>query len=275
VGETLPLPPITNKPDDILSAWMALEVLSPPAYIRSEDLAGGDRKRVATLNDLLLPWEQGERSRPNQRLYYQIVLGSIRMGLAVERLLERYRDSREERPPVRGKAVLAIVVIDRQGLLVESPAVGISSFGWGVMSALNGELADLARWPEVEPQLVERIEKLLLGVTVGNEGEEELRKHPLTRASLFAAYETLVHELGLPREWVEPPEFAIRSYTYFKDPNPPEPLLLNSFFLTDLALARKLFSEARPRRTSDAISTSSVRGTAEICWATPPHWPML
>jgi hypothetical protein len=59
------------------------------------------------------------------------------------------------------------------------------------------------------------------------------------------AYDTLVYELGLPSGWIEPPEFAIRSYTYFKDPNPPEPLLLNSFFLADLALARKLFSEGK------------------------------
>ena len=55
------------------------------------------------------------------------------------------------------------------------------------------------------------------------------RARPLTRAALFAAYEALVRELGLPRDWVEQlPEFAIRSYVYFKDPNPPEPLLLNS-----------------------------------------------
>jgi len=113
------------------------------------------------------------------------------------------------------------------------------------MSALNGELADLARWPDVESQLVERIEKLLFGIATGDEDREERRARPLTRAALFAAYEALVHELGLPREWVEPAEFAIRSYVYFKDPNPPEPLLLNSFFLADLALAYKLFTDGK------------------------------
>ncbi len=244
-GETLPLPPITNKPDDVLSAWIALEVLSPPAYVRSEDLAGGDKRRVVALSELSLPWERGEKSRPNQRLYYQVVLGSIKMESAIGCLIERYGDSREERPAVRGKAALASVVVDRQGQLVESPAVGISSFGWGVMSALNGEFADLARWTDVEPQLVERIEKLLLGTTTGDEDGEERRTRPLTQAALFAAYEALVHELGLPREWVEPPDLAIRSYVYFKDPNPPEPLLLNSFFLTDLALAHRLFAEGK------------------------------
>jgi hypothetical protein len=240
-----PLPPITNRPEGVLSAWTALEVLSPPAYVRPEDLAGGDRTRVATLSGSALPWERGERSRPNQRLYYQVVLGSAKMEPAVERLIERYGDTRPEKPGARGKAVLAVVVVDRQGRLIESPAVGISSFGWGVISALNGALADLAQWPEVEPRLVERIEKLLLGVVTGDEDEEELRHRPLARASLFAAYQALIQELGLPQEWIEPPEFAIRSYAYFKDPNPPEPILLNSFFLTDLTLARKLLCESK------------------------------
>jgi hypothetical protein len=240
-----PLPPITNRAEEVLSAWTALEVLSPPAYLRPEDLAGGDGKRVAMLNGLSLPWERGEKSRPNLRLYYQIVLGSIKMEPTIERLIERYGDTRPEKPGARGKAVLAVVVVDSQGRLVESPAVGISSFGWGVTSALNGELADLARWPDVEPPLVERIEKLLLGVATVGEDKRTPIKRPLTRAVLFAAYQTLVNELGLPEEWIEPPEFAIRSYAYFKDPNPPEPLLLNSFFLTDLALARKLSSEGK------------------------------
>jgi hypothetical protein len=246
-AKTTPLepPPITNRPEEILSAWIALEVLSPRSYIRPEDLAGGDGTCVAKLNEEFLPWERDERSRPRYRLYYQIVLGSIKLEPAVEKLIERYRDTRPEKPGARGKAVLAVVVVDSKGRLVESPAAGISSFGWGVMSALNGALADLARWPDVEPQLVERIEKLLLGVATGNEGQDELRNRPLTQAALHAAYNALAQELRVPSEWVEPPEFAIRSYTYFRDPNPPEPLLLNSFFLTDLALARTLFSEGK------------------------------
>jgi hypothetical protein len=278
-----PLPPITNGPEDILSAWTALEVLSPPDYVRPEDLASDDRTRIAKLNGLWLPWERGEKSRPNLRLYYQVVLGSVKMQPPVERLIERYGDTRPERPSLRGKAALAIVVVNRQGQLVESPAVGISSFGWGVISALNGELKDLARWPDVEPQLVERIERLLIGPVVRNEDQEDPRKRPLTRAALFAAYETLVRELGLPREWVEPPEFAVRSYTYFKDPNPPEPLLLNSFFLTDLALARKLFSEGKATQNlrrylgieRPETSRDLLRDTAALAEAVSPGFTQL
>lgn len=240
-----PFPPVSDRPEDILSAWTALEVLSPPNYTRLEDLASGDRRRVALLNESALPWERGEKSRPNQRLYYQVVLGSIKMEPAVERLVERYADTSPEKKNPTGKAVLAIVMVNRQGQLVESPAIDISSFGWGVMCALKGELADLASWPNVEPKLVEKIEKQLLGMAAGNENEDELRKRPITRTALMAAYNALVQELELPSEWVEPPEFAIRSYTYFKDLNPPEPLLLNSFFLKDLILARELCLEGK------------------------------
>jgi hypothetical protein len=235
------LPSITNRPDEILSAWTALEVLSPQAFRRPEDLAGGDRTRVTELKGAALPWERGERSRPNQRLYYQVVLGSIKMEPAFELLTERYAETRPEKQNVRGKAALAIVVVNSQGQLVASPAVGVSSFGWGTISALKGELADLAEWPSVELQLVKQLEKHLIGGTPL--GEEEARRRPLTQTALLNAYEELVDVLGLPIEWIEPPEFAIRSHTYFKDPNPPETLLLNSFFLADLAQARKLFSE--------------------------------
>jgi len=54
------MPPMTNAPKSILSAWTALEVLSPPVFRRPEDLASGDRTRVAKLNGLQLPWERSE-----------------------------------------------------------------------------------------------------------------------------------------------------------------------------------------------------------------------
>jgi hypothetical protein len=280
-----PLPPITNQPDKILSAWTALEVLSPQAFRRPEDLAGGDRTRVTALNGSALPWERGERSRPNQRLYYQVVLGSINMEPALELLIERYGETRPEKQNVRGNAALAIVVVNRQGQLVASPAVGVSSFGWGVISALKGELADLAEWPNVELQLVKQIEKHLIGGTPGD--EEEARKRPLTRTALFSAYEDLIDALGLPIEWIEPPDFAIRSYTYFKDPNAPETLLLNSFFLADLSHARKLFSEGnapqnlrrylgveRPQHTQDLLcNTTALAEAVSPALTQLARWP--
>lgn len=240
-SEPQAFPPITNRPENILSAWMALEVLSPQSFNRPEDLASGDKSRVVGFNQGL-PWEKGEKSRPNFRLYYQIVLGALKLEPAVNCLIERYGDTRPEKPSMRGKAALAIVVVNQKGQLVESPAVGVSSFAWGVMQALNSDLSELAQWSNVENQLVEKIEGILLGGVIGKDVQDQAREIPLSRQTLLAAYETLVKTLGLPLTWVEAPDFAIRAYAYIKDPSSPEPLLLNSFFLKDIVLARQVLT---------------------------------
>jgi hypothetical protein len=143
-------PPITNRPEDILSSWTALEVLAPPTYKKPIELAGGDKTRIASLSESSLPWKRREATRENRHLYYQIVLGSIKMEPAIDSLFEKYGDSRLERPQVREKAILASIIVNGEGQLVESPAVNISSFGWGVMTALNGKLEDLTQWQDIE-----------------------------------------------------------------------------------------------------------------------------
>lgn len=231
------VPPITNAPESILSAWTALEVLSPQTFRRPEDLVSGDRS-LTKIDTAELPWERGERSRPKRRLYYQIVLGAIRMEPAIELLVERYGDNRIDKPSASGNAALAVIVVDEQGRLIDSSPVAISSFGWGVMAALNGDLDDLALWPKMESQLVANVENILRNRV----SEDIANNKPITREGIRAAYEYLLATLELPVEWMRPPEFAIRSYTHFKDQNPPEPILLNSFFLADLSLAKVLFA---------------------------------
>src|ERR1041385_4442935 len=232
-------PPITNTPEGILSAWTALEVLSPPTFTRPEELAL-NRWDVVQLGEKL-PWESGAKSKPSYKLYFQVILGTVKLEPAVARLIERYADTRPDPPSTRDKkAILAAVIVDRAGRLIESPAVAVSSFAWGVMTALNGDLADLARWPIAERDLVEKIDAKLRTFTSGEESER-----PLTHEALLKTYQALVDELRLPQEFVEPPTFAIRSYVWFKDPNPPEPVILNSFFLADLDRARREFADGR------------------------------
>lgn len=238
----LPLerPPITNDPGNVLSAWTAMEVLSPPSFRKPEDLAGGDRYRIAQIDKDALPWENGgEKSRPNQKLYYQVILGSIDMEAAVSALLTVYTDSRAERPQARGGAVLATIMVDRDGRPVEDEAVSISSFGWGIPVALAGRLRDLGQWSQAEKALVEGITKKIM---VPDKDGNPL---PLTRRIIQGAYEWLVQTIGLPAQFVRPPTFAVRSYQYFKLQDPPESILLNSFFLEDLAAARLLVSSGK------------------------------
>ena len=210
-----------------------MEVLSPPSFRRPEDLAGGDKYRVAQFNRDTVPWENGgERSRQNQRLNYQVILGSIDMEAATSALLKVYTDTRDERPQARGEAVLATIMLDKNGVPVESEAVAISSFGWGVPVALSGRLRDLGQWSQAEKSLIENLTKQ---ITVEDKNGNIL---PLDQRRIQIAYDWLIRTLGIPTEFAKPPTFAVRSYQYYKLQDPPESILLNSFFLDDLATAR-------------------------------------
>ena len=233
-------PPVTNDAGNVLSAWTAMEVLSPPSFRKPEDLTGGDRYRIADVNRDALPWENGgEKSLPNQNLYYQVILGSIDMEAAVSALLAFYTDSRAERPQARGEAVLATIMVDRDGRPVENEAGSISSFGWGIPLALSDRLRDLGQWSQAEHALVEG---LTARVTVEDKDGNPL---PLTRKTIQNAYDWLVRTIGLSAQFVKPPAFAVRSYQYFKLQDPPESILLNSFFLDDLAIARALVTSGK------------------------------
>lgn len=274
--------PTTNAPQDILSAWIALEVLSPQTFRKPEELAYGDRC-LTRIDTAELPWERGGNPPADRLLYYQIVLGAIRMEPAMESLVERYGDTRIEKPSASGNAALAVVIVDQQGRLTDSSAVAVSSFGWGVTAALNGNLDDLALWPSMESQLVANVENILRNGVL----EDAESNKPITRHGLTAAYEYLVATLKLPPEWMQPPEFAIRSSTSAKDPNPPEPILLNSFYLADLSLAKVLFANnntphnlrrylgvERPEQTQDLLLDNETLEKAVSPQNTPlARWP--
>ncbi|MES2112723.1 MAG: AAA domain-containing protein [Bacteroidota bacterium] len=226
-----------DKPHNVLSAWSALEVLSPQSFKRPQDLAnGGDSRLVASFNNHL-PWENGgENARPNTRLYYQVILGTIPMDKAISKLLEVYSDSRDERPPAKGEAILAVIVVDRNGKPVQEKAVAISSFAWGIQHALQGDLGKLSRWVKAEQELVKQLDKR---IRIKDEEDNDL---PLNAGTLRSAFQYLAAELQLPAGLVSPNQFAIRVYEWFKNPEAPEPLLLNSFFLNDISTAAALFT---------------------------------
>ncbi len=279
----MPNPAETSTPGSILDTWTALEVLSPQTFRRPEDLAGGDRRAVASLDEWKLPWDgSGERARPNTRLFYQVILGTVDFGSAIERLLSVYADSRAERPAARGEAVLAAVTLNREGRLVEKPAGAISSFAWGMPRALQGNLTSLAAWSTEEEEITETLDEILRGPAT-EDGDEPA----LNRERIDQAYEWLLDRLGLPKELTKPPRFAIRVYSSFKGSDSPEPLLMNSFFLGDLATARTMFSEGRatdnlrlylgertPPQVKDLLRDQEALDEAVAPGITPPaRWP--
>ena len=219
---------------NILRAWTALEVLTPHVYGIPE------RNLIASLECDMLPWEgDGEKSRPNLRLYYEIVLGTIDLEKAVAALLDVYADERIERPSVKGKGLLVSIIVDRTGKLVGETATTISSFGWGLPKALQGDLSVLSEWIVAEQALVAGLEEIV------RREDDDGNELPINRSVLHAAYEYIVEALSLPRYLINPPSFAVRTYKYYKSKDPPEPSLLNSFFLKDLEVAKQLLQNGK------------------------------
>lgn len=229
-------PPVSNQPESILSAWVALEVLTPQTFDRPERLANDTRGSIAYFEDEPLPWDRPrEPGFPSYKRYYQIVLGSITMPLAVERLVRVYADKRPDGARARGEAPLAAIVLDAKGLLVDETPPTVASFGWGLPIALAGDLSTLSQWREHEKRLND---ELLLRLSRTNEEGEAI---PLDLKTIEAAYAWLVSELKIDADLLHPPRFAVRAFQYYKSNDPPESLLLNSFYLEDLQIARALF----------------------------------
>jgi hypothetical protein len=220
-------------------------------------------------------------ARPHTRLYYQIVLGTVDQEAAVAKLMATYADTRVERHNARGEAVLAVILVDRDGRPIEAPATAISSFGWAVPRALAGELDTLGAWAEVEKRLVEGLDRVI------RQEDSNGDLQALDAASIHNAYHWPVSTLGLSADVVQPPAFAIRSYEYFKNPEPPESLLLNSFFLMDLAMTayhfrqnmatanlRRYLGAVRPETRRDLLHDRGALASAvRPALFSPARWP--
>lgn len=235
----IPARAIANNPQDILRSWTALEVLSPATFRKPTDLAGGDMRRIARF-DRGVPWANGTaKGPPNHRLYFQIVLGSIIMQPSIDRLLTRFSDLRPERPNARGETPLAIVIVDREGRPIPDNCAVVSSFGWGLPVALAQDPAMLSAWQDEEARV-----QCELHAQLYREGADG-KPQPLTMSMINSAANWLKDRFGLDGALLRPPAFAVRSTVPFRQSEPPEPLLLNSFFLKDLRVASRLFSEGK------------------------------
>lgn len=220
-------------PCNLLGAWTALEVLSPQTFRRIEDLVEGDGRRIVDLHRRPLPWERRERSREKQRLYYQVLLGCVLMPEASAALVQRYSDSSPEFAGQSGLCPIAVVTLDQSGRLVDDKPVAISSFAWGWRVAMEGRLADLAGWTAVEGKLCEELASQL-----SRKGEND-ELMPLDAATIESAYEFICLRLQLDPGIVLAPRHALRTYQWFTVKDSPEPVILNSFFLEDLAWAKE------------------------------------
>ena len=255
-----PKPPITNETENILRAWTALEVLSPQGFKRERDFAPNDRYAIARFDNAVLPWEKGKSSRPGKRLYYELILGTMELGPAVERLLKIYSDNRPDKPRMNLKVPIASVLLDKEGRpLEEETSFAVSSFAWGVPIALRGDLKRLAEWPGQE----RAVTKAMREEIIKKDKNDDVI--PLNKSSIEQLYASLVRKLDLGQQNIAPPYFAVRRYEFFASRIPPEPSILNSFFLQDLGKARELAKEsALPKALSFYLGRETLERKSDL-----------
>jgi len=275
-------PPITNAPESILQAWIALEALSPHSYERESDLAVRDKSLVARFDTTDLPWEKGESPPQQKRLYFEVILGAIPLGPAMDSLLEIYADNRPDKPSMKGYCPVASILVDQNGRpLEERPGIAFTSFAWGLPIALQGDLRRLGDWPENEKGLITAFRQKL----VRRNSDNELL--PLTRYQIDELFQHAIDELDLSDHELISPYFALRRYEHEKSKTPPEPGLLNSFFMEDLTVAciqakkndlphalRHYIGVEQPRRKTDLLRDhAGLRGLLQPALTPLGRWP--
>lgn len=163
------------------------------------------------------------------------MLGAVELGPAVESLLHLYADKRPDKPSMKGRCPVASILLDKEGRpLEEDNSIAISSFAWGAPKALDGDLEELASWPYHEKNLVKDFREKM--IQYDRDGEVI----PLTEQHIDKLFDYLVQKLDLGKLEITRPYFALRRYEFSASKTPPEPTLLNSFYLEDLSVARQL-----------------------------------
>ncbi len=270
---------------NLLSAWTALEVLSPQLFLKKEELAGGNRQAIIPVVSNTLPWESN-RKRPaeDKKLFYQVVIGALKVQEVEWRLRAQAPnlESHTEPRSAARRAVMAVVLVDHNGcLLKDFPSVALSSFAWGVPLALEGTLQALGDWSRIEPSLLMQLDGLL------RRSDEQGRELAIDKPLLKRAYHQLLEHLGLPAALMEEVYFAIKNEQPLNAKEPPPPLVLNSFFLADLAQARDILEKGSVpkllqsylglqyphQRTNLLQDKVALAAAVAPRWIPPARWP--
>lgn len=268
---------LASDPDAILTSWLTLEILTPQPMPNERDLEASGTQLVR-LEEIPEPWLQptfGRRGR-ERNVYWMVYLGELDLAKAVMSILEKFPDDSEERSQVRGTTALAVVVLDASGKLVDNRTF-LSSFAWGYGKVRADRLKELAGFVESERALATALERRLR-----RQGENGLIL-PLGSSDIRSAIDWLVAELNLPDEEILRPGSALRVPQWSSYSDPPQPELLNSFFIEDLVRVRSAFKECHigqaiqayvntvpSRKRQDVVENSSLLSVT----LSPPRIPL-
>ena len=243
----------------ILSTWTALEALSPATYNAPHDLVYGDRSRVVRFEDGPLPWTIPTLPPPEKQLFYSVVLGSMLMDPATETLIKAFGDDEARARLSKKKAVAAEVLLNSDGVVLAEKAITVSSFPWALPLALQLKLRELGSWPTVEDELQRGLDAIVHRV------DSDGNPIPLDIPTMERAYQWLVEKCQVPDSLIERPTFGLRHYYPVGSKTQPEALLLNSFFLHDLArVARHVENGAAPASVLQYLGAVSESNPLDV-----------
>lgn len=246
-----------EKALNLLDAWISAEVLKPAEFTNSID-DGRPAQSMRIIQNGCLPWEAGYPEVDIDGDYdgflcYDVILGYVDQQKATTMFANIYGQPVEDIRPTSDKAILATLRVSRDGTLDKKQPFLISSYGWGLIKALNRNFETLAKWGMAEAGL---------NAQFFNKFEEE-GKVQVTLDLVQQIYYWLldsiggvppyVHRPGQSSDLIMKPEQVVGYYKQapkrwlnkegveqIAEPNQksPEPLFMNSFFLTDLVAAR-------------------------------------
>lgn len=246
---------------DVLSLWTALEVLTYQKFRSPEDLVTNNSQASIFRWNKKLPWQNHREKAPaGKELFYEIVVGTIDVQVALTMLYEKYKDeeSGEEFSAPEAKSLLATIVTDNKGCVVRvnvfdaegdrtkvNALITASSFAWGVPKALNKDLKALESWLDKAKEVQDALNDILI------KDDEDKKPIPLDLETINEVYEYLVTSFEIPEAMLTGQQFGIATHrsisSYRSDTqkdtapdNTPQPSILNSFFLNDINTVQQL-----------------------------------
>ena len=238
-----------DTPTAILSAWIAMELLSPRSFTRRGDLAPGKHDQVLVFNPVCPPWRTPEPSPAGSKFFYEIHLGAILMDAANAALKSGRVGQANTRPAGDARAVVATVLVDEAGSLLPEFSVAIASFAWALRHAMVRDFDALRAWQEKRDWLAGELASILLSGTSGTDSA-------LTGPAVVDAQRWLIDRLAIDQRLVDAEPFVVRLCRPARQRTAAANAARDSYFLADLTRCRSHL----PR--SDAIGTAPLLAAA-------------
>lgn len=229
---------MTSIPKRVLKAWIVSEALTPNPVPKQSDVRGKGNK-LFCVEKSSVPWmlPQYGIQRGESALYWLLYLGELKLDSIMKHILRQYPDDAEdERSYNKGGAVVAAVLLDEQGRLVEGKTF-LSSFAWSYGQLVADHPENLVNFQKLEADIKANIEGRLNNKN--NNGD----KCPVTYEAINDVFIWLISKLGIPNEDVVEKYRASRLPQFGTNREPPDIELLNSFFIEDLSAALKAFDD--------------------------------